>query len=104
MKRYTRVIDVPGIEPGENAYNHHRPISSLVMHQLRHLHAAEQSLPEKDRTRINITKIHTELEASKYIQKVTAKLHPQGRKKSGTITRRKRATGSSRPRSTRRKK
>src|ERR1700730_4343059 len=81
MKEYARVVEVPAIEKDERAYNPDRPISSLLMHQMRHLHAAEQFLPEKDRTRINISKVHTELEASKYIQKVMKKLHPQGRKK-----------------------
>lgn len=81
MKEYARVIEVPAIEEDEKAYNHDRPISSLLMHQLRHLHAAERFLPEKDRSHINISKLHTELEASKYIQKVMKKLHPQTKKK-----------------------
>jgi len=80
-KQYARVVDVLEITEEENSYNHHRPISGLVLHQLRHLHAAEQSLPPKDRTKININQIHTELEASRYIQKVTKKLHPLGVKK-----------------------
>jgi len=88
MRQYARVVEVPEIEEHEKAYNHSRPISGLVLHQLRHLHAAEQSLPEKDQTGINITKIHTELEASKYIKKVMVKLHPQGKK---TVSSKRRA-------------
>jgi hypothetical protein len=74
MKKYGMVVDVPKIDEAERAYNHHRPISTLILHQLRHLHAAEQHLPERDRTGINISRLHTELEASEYIQKVTPKL------------------------------
>src|SRR4051812_9562774 len=78
MKKYAKVVDVPKIDEEEKAYNHDRPISSLLLHQLRHLHAAEQSLPEKDRTDTNVSRLHTEREASKYIQQVMRKLHPQG--------------------------
>ena len=81
MKKYARVIEVPTIEESEKAYDHHRPISSLLMHQLRHLHAAEQVLPEKDRTGVNISQLHTEFEASKYIQKIMKKLHPPDKNK-----------------------
>ncbi len=81
MKEYVRVVPVPDIDEEEQAYNHDRPISALVMHQVRHLHAAEQLLPPKHRTRININSLHTELEASYYIQQVTKKLHPQGARK-----------------------
>ncbi len=82
MKEYVRVVLVPDIDEEEQAYNHDRPISALVMHQVRHLHAAEQLLPPKRRTGININSLHTELEASNYIQQVTKKLHPQGAKES----------------------
>jgi len=90
MKEYAYVIEVPAIEEEERAYDHDRPISGLILHQLRHLHAAEQSLPAKDRTKININALHTEIEAGKYIRKVTKKLHPQGAKRtSGQASRRK---------------
>jgi hypothetical protein len=81
MKKYAKVVDVPVIEQHEKAYNHHRPISSLLMHQLRHLQLAEQSLPEKDRSKVNVNQLHTELEASKYIQVVMRKLHPREKQK-----------------------
>ena len=74
MKDYKFVVEIPTIEASENAYNPNRPISSLLLHQLRHLHAAEQQLPARDQTGINITTLHTELEASDYIRKVTRKL------------------------------
>jgi hypothetical protein len=70
------MIDVP--EVGEGAYNHDRPISSLIHHQLIHLSAAEHCLPAEKQTGINIARLHTERQAAEYIQKVTALLHPEG--------------------------
>lgn len=58
------------------AYNHDRPISSLIRTQLLHLHHAENLVvPAKARTAVNINHLLTEREASKYIQKVTRLLH-----------------------------
>jgi hypothetical protein len=63
----------------QEAYNHDRPISSLIRTQLLHLHTAENLwLPPEDRTNININHLHTEKQASEYIQKVTALLHRHG--------------------------
>lgn len=63
------------------AYNHDRPISSLIRTQLLHLHTAENLwLPPEDRTNTNINDLHTEKQASEYIQKVTALLHRHGRR------------------------
>jgi hypothetical protein len=63
----------------KDAYNHNRPISSLIRTQLLHLHTAENLwLPEKKRTGININYLHTEHQASQYIGKVTALLHGHG--------------------------
>jgi hypothetical protein len=73
-KEYAMTIEVPEFDEVA-AYNHHRPISGLIRTQLLHLHAAEQHLPRKDRSNININDLHTEHQASEYIQKVTAKLH-----------------------------
>ena len=65
----------------KEAYNPDRPISSLIRTQLLHLHHAEHIVvPPKERTNININMLHTEREASKYIQKVTALLHKHGKK------------------------
>jgi hypothetical protein len=75
-KEYALTVEVPEIE--ETAYDHDRPISSLIRTQLQHLQAAEHLLPKKDHTHININRLHTEREASEYIQKVTSKLHPEG--------------------------
>jgi hypothetical protein len=73
------MIDVPEVE--EEAYNHDRPISSLIHHQLIHLSAAEHCLPREKQTGINISRLHTEQQAAEYIQKVTALLHPEGAEK-----------------------
>jgi hypothetical protein len=72
-------VEVPQFDEKE-AYNHDRPISSLIRTQLLHLHAAENLvLPPKDRTDININHLLTERQASEYIQKVTALLHRHGK-------------------------
>lgn len=85
------------------AYNPDRPISSLIRTQLLHLHHAEYlAIPEKERTNININTLHTERQASEYIQKVTALLHKHGKKaakKSKPVKKKsavKRAAGKSR--------
>lgn len=71
----------------EEAYNHDRPISSLVRTQLLHLHTAENlCLPPQDRTNININNLHSEKDASEYIQKVTALLHRHGRRQQQQAT------------------
>lgn len=63
----------------KEAYNHDRPISSLIRTQLLHLHTAENLwLPPEQRTNININDLHTEKTASEYIQKVTRLLHRHG--------------------------
>jgi hypothetical protein len=88
MREFARVVDVPNIEEDEKAYDHNRPISSLVLHQLRHLHAVEQTLPPEDRTNINITTLHTEIQASQYIEKVMSKLHPKAQRRKASRVRR----------------
>ncbi len=78
-KRYRLTVVIPEFDE-KAAYNHDRPISSLVRTQLLHLHTAENlALPEKDRTDININHLLTERQASEYIQKVTALLHSHGK-------------------------
>lgn len=63
----------------EEAYNHDRPISGLIRTQLHHLHLAENiKVPPKERTNTNINDLHTERQASEYIQRVTALLHKHG--------------------------
>jgi hypothetical protein len=79
------IEDAPQIDIVEfnlkDAYNPDRPISGLIRTQLLHLHHAEHLvIPPKERTDININTLHTERQASEYIQKVTALLHKHGRK------------------------
>src|SRR5581483_10818059 len=85
------VVDIIEFDKKE-AYNHDRPISSLIRTQLVHLHHAEHIVvPEKKQTNININMLLTERQASDYIQKVTALLHKQG-KVAGKPTKKKKAT------------
>lgn len=78
-KEYARTVEVPEFDE-KAAYNHDRPISSLIRTQLLHLHIAENlRLPEKDRTDINVNHLLTERQASEYIGKVTALLHRHGK-------------------------
>jgi len=80
------VVDI--IEFDENeAYNPDRPISSLIRTQLLHLHHAEHLVvPQKQRTNVNINTLHTERQASEYIQRVTALLHKHGKKAGPTAS------------------
>jgi len=75
-KKYAFIVKVPKTEKG--AYNHDRPISGLIEYQVKHLHDAEISLPERRQTHIDISTLKTELQASRYIQKVMVQLHPKG--------------------------
>lgn len=79
------IEDAPIVEIIEfdekEAYNPDRPISSLIRTQLLHLHHAEHlAVPPKERTNININTLHTERQASEYIQTVTVLLHKHGKK------------------------
>jgi hypothetical protein len=75
-KKHPFLVAVPKTDEG--AYNHGRFISSLIEHQIKHLHEVEKALPRQQQTNTDIAGIKTELEASEYIRKVTAKLHPEG--------------------------
>jgi hypothetical protein len=79
-----RIINVPAVE--KEAYNPDRPISGLIQMQLVHLSTAEQTLPPKQRTGVNIATLHTEGQAAEYIQKVTAMLHRASKAKKKTTT------------------
>lgn len=77
-----KMIDVPEVE--KEAYDPNRPISGLIQMQLVHLSAAEQTLPAKQRTGVNIATLHTEGQAAEYIGKVTATLHQAAKTKKKT--------------------
>jgi hypothetical protein len=78
-KEYAFTIELPEFDE-KAAYNPERPISSLIRAQVLHLHFVENlHLPERHRTNININELHTESDASEYVQKVTDLLHRHGR-------------------------
>lgn len=88
MKKYAFVIEVDEVDAGE-AYDHHRPISGLLLRQVRDLHIAEQHLPVKERTGINIAELHTELDASNFVRRVTERLIAKNRKPKAKVSSRK---------------
>jgi hypothetical protein len=75
-KKYKLMQKVP--KTPKSAYNHGRFISSLIEHQVKHFHEVEKSLAKSGEPLTDISKIKTELHASKYLKKMTARLHPQG--------------------------
>lgn len=75
-KKYKLVMKVPKTPKG--AYDHGRFISSLIEHQIKHFNEVEKSLLKSGQKLTDISKIKTELQASKYLKKMTALLHPQG--------------------------
>jgi hypothetical protein len=70
------VIKVP--QPPKSAFNKNRPVSALLKNQILHLHEVERKFPPAQHSGIYINAIKTEGEAAAYIQKVTARLHPEG--------------------------
>ncbi len=79
MAKFEKTVDVPEFDEAA-AYNHDRPISSLIRTQLLHLHTAENlHLPREKRTNVNINNLQTERDASEYIAKITALLHQHGK-------------------------
>lgn len=86
-KKYKLVQKVP--KTPKRAYNHSRFISSLIEHQLKHFNEVEKSLLKAGERLTDVSKIKTELQASKYLKKMTALLHPQGAEKRRKTVRRK---------------
>jgi hypothetical protein len=78
-KKYKLVAKVP--KTPKSAYDHGRFISSLIEHQIKHFHDIEKSLLKPGQKLTDISKIKTELHASKYLKKMTTLLHPQGAEK-----------------------
>jgi hypothetical protein len=60
-----------------NALQPERELSLLLQNEVQTYYKAEKQLPVNQRTNIDVSKIKTEGEASAYIQRVVAKLHPQ---------------------------
>lgn len=73
------VIKVP--KPPQSAFDKNRPVSALLRNQILHLHEVERKFPPSRHSGIYINEIKTEGEAAAYIQKVTARLHPEGAKR-----------------------
>jgi hypothetical protein len=67
------MIHVP--RPPKSSLNLNRPVSSLVLNQVEHMHIAEKRLPLRYRTAIYVNAIKTEGEAASYISEVTTAIH-----------------------------
>jgi hypothetical protein len=67
------MIHVP--RPPKSSLNLNRPVSSLVLNQVEHMHIAEKRLPLRYRTAIYVNAIKTEGEAARYISEVTAAIY-----------------------------
>ncbi len=88
-KKYKLVQKVP--KTPKSAYNHGRFISTLLEHQLKHFNEVEKSLLKAGEKLTDVSKIKTELQASKYLKKMTARLHPQGAEEPQKAIQRRRA-------------
>ena len=79
----SNLIRVP--KAPKSSYNPNRPIrgNTLLEQQLHHLHTLELRLPPDQWTGLDFRSIDTEGEASEYIRKMTAILHPQVQKTGG---------------------
>lgn len=67
------IIPVP--KPSKKAMNLDRPVSSLLLAQIRHLQHAERRLPLRYRSEIYTHAIRTEGEAARYIREMTEAIH-----------------------------
>jgi hypothetical protein len=71
MAKSAKVISIP--KPPRDAFNKHRPVSDLLWTQVEHLAAVVKRDIDDERRAIN-----TEGQASDFIKKMTAILHPDG--------------------------
>jgi hypothetical protein len=85
MKRQYKLVQKVPKTP-KSSYDHSRFISGLIEHQIKHFHEVEKSLLQPGEKPTEISKIKTELQASKYLKKMTALLHPHGAEKPGRTT------------------
>ena len=77
MKKKSNVIRVP--KPRYNAFNKHRPISTLLRMQVQHFHEIERQMLLAQLT--DVEAIKTEGQAAEYVSKMTAKLRGQSNSK-----------------------
>src|ERR1700746_3556388 len=89
LKRQFKLIQKVPRTP-KSAYNHGRFISSLIEHQLKHFNELEKSLLKAGEKLTDVSRIKTELQASKYLKRMTRPLHPQCAEKPKKTVRRKR--------------
>ena len=71
MAKSENVIRIP--KPPAAAFNQHRPVSDLLWEQVEHLAAVVRRAIDEERR-----EIRTEGQASAFIRKYTAFLHPEG--------------------------
>jgi phospholipase C len=67
-------VSIP--EPAAGASNPARPISGLLRDQVQHLHELEMTLRPEQQSHVDINALHTEKEASDYMNSVMAQLRP----------------------------
>jgi hypothetical protein len=70
MAKQENVVRIP--KPPASAFNQHRPVSELIWSQVEHLAAVVKKDIDDQRRAIS-----TEAQASVFIRKMTAILHPQ---------------------------
>lgn len=95
MAKSANVISIP--KPPRDAYNAHRPVSDLLWTQVEHLAAVVKRDIDDERRAIN-----TEGQASAFIKKMTAMLHPAGAAKKQKARPSAGSTGKKQPRSPKR--
>jgi hypothetical protein len=74
MAKSTNIIRIPKVPAA--AFNKHRPVSNLLWEQVEHLAAVVRRQIDDERRAVT-----TEGQASAFIKKYTAFLHPQGARK-----------------------
>jgi hypothetical protein len=82
MAKSQNVIRIP--KPPADAYNKDRPVSELLWMQVEHLAAVVKKDIDDERRAVR-----TEGDASDFIRKYTAFLHPQGAKKRPNLSSRR---------------
>jgi hypothetical protein len=75
MAKAPKVVRIPKLPA--SAFNKHRPVSDLLWNQVEHLAAVVKKDIDDERR-----SIRTEGQASLFIKKYTALLHPRGTKRS----------------------
>jgi hypothetical protein len=79
----SNIIRVP--KPVRRSFNPKRLVAknSLLTNQIQHFRKLEKEMPQELQTGIDFASIKTEGEASEYIRKMTAILHPRAAKGGG---------------------